>query len=353
MAQRSRKKSADFSPPQLLKLAREQLSLEARAVQNLSDRLGAKRSAESGAFLEAVELISACASKGGTVLVSGLGKSGLIGSKIAATFASLGVPSHFIHPTEAAHGDLGNFRRHDVCIAISYSGETDELVNLGSLLRQDGTPVIAICRGASGDKKSALERVSTVTLALGEVADDHLSPAPMSSTTATLAIGDALALCVSRTLGVTEADFAKRHPGGALGELMKPVTDALRFVAGKNLHPQPDDLALSAALRAADKDGRRPGALLLVDRKSGKLTGLVTDGDLRRAVLKDAACLSRSVGEIMTKNPSTLRDTDRVRDAVRVVQQYRRDEIPVVDKDGKPVGLLDVQDLVTLRVVKG
>jgi arabinose-5-phosphate isomerase len=328
-------------------LARSLLKEQAGAVASVADALGAKACA--AAFARAVDLLVACTHARGTVLVSGLGKSGLIGAKVSATLASLGVPSHFIHPTEAAHGDLGNFRRADVCIAISYSGETDELVSLASTLRQDGIDVIAICAGRAG--ASSLERASSVTLAIGDVEDD-LSPAPMCSTTATLALGDALALCASRRLGFTSADFNKRHPGGALGGLTRPVTSALRFTVGKNLHPIADDVTVGQALKIADADGRRPGALLLVDKRSGKLTGLVTDGDLRRALLAHKDLLSTPVRAIMTRNPGTLPDRAMIRDAVHAVQRSRRDEIPVVDDAGRPVGLLDVQDLVTMRVVR-
>jgi arabinose-5-phosphate isomerase len=133
---------------------------------------------------------------------------------------------------------------------------------------------------------------------------------------------------------------------------MKPVSEALRFRVGHNLHPAFDDLTVAEALAAADADGRRPGALLLVDRGTGKLTGIFTDGDLRRWVLKDPGFLNKRAKDVMTRNPSTLPDTARVRDAVRVIQQFRRDEIPVVDARGRPVGMLDVQDLITMRVVK-
>ncbi|MCE2924018.1 MAG: SIS domain-containing protein [Phycisphaeraceae bacterium] len=338
----------------VLTLACAQLQAEARAVEALSAGL---RRGSGAAFERAVRLLVGCAQERGTVLVTGLGKSGLVGAKIAATFASLGVPSHFIHPTEAAHGDLGNFRPADVCIAISYSGDTDEVVSLSAVLRQDGIDVIAICKGTGKGVgtlagTSGLEKIASVVLAIGEAADEHLSPAPMASTTATVALGDALALCVSRELGVSEADFAKRHPGGSLGGLMKPVTEALRFRVGHNLHPAFDDLTVAEALAAADADGRRPGALLLVDRGTGKLTGIFTDGDLRRWVLKDPGFLNKRAKDVMTRNPSTLPDTARVRDAVRVIQQFRRDEIPVVDARGRPVGMLDVQDLITMRVVK-
>jgi arabinose-5-phosphate isomerase len=307
-----------------------------------------------GHFERAVALIAQCTRDRGTVLVTGLGKSGLVGAKIAATMASLGVPAHFIHPTEAAHGDLGNFRPQDVCLALSYSGQTDEVIALAALLRQDQIDVIAICRGPGpGTTATAgsLASVATVTIALGDV-EDELSPAPMASTTATLAVGDALALCASRALGVTTADFSKRHPGGSLGGLTRPVTDALRFKVGHNLHPVSDRLSVGEALRQADVDGRRPGALLLVDHETGVLTGLFTDGDIRRGVLRHADLLTRPVRDVMTRGPSTLPDSALLRDAVRLVRQFRRDEVPVVDALGRPVGLLDVQDLVTLKIVQ-
>ena len=331
-----------------LETARELMQAQARALSAAGLNLDHR-------FDRAVALIAACTRARGTVLVTGLGKSGLVGLKIAATMASLGVPAHFIHPTEAAHGDLGNFRPQDLCIAISYSGQTDEVIALAALLRQDGTDVIALCRGRRAGVPApagSLESLATVTIAMGDI-EDELSPAPMASTTATMAIGDALALCASRALGVTAADFSRRHPGGSLGGLTRPVTEALRFKVGHNLHPVGDHLSVADALRLADVDGRRPGALLLVDQATGVLTGLYTDGDIRRGVLRYPDLLTRRVSDVMTKNPSTLPDTALLRDAVRLVQQFRRDEVPVVDADGRPVGLLDVQDLVTLKIVQG
>ncbi len=305
-------------------------------------------------FHDAVALLEKCANAGGSVLVTGLGKSGLIGAKISATLTSLGIASHFVHPTEAAHGDLGRFRRDDVCIALSNSGETDEVVNLAAVLKQDGIPVIAITGGATSNGPSSLVRLATVCLALGveKEAGAPMFVAPTSSTTATLALGDALALAAARRRNFTDADVAKRHPGGALGGLLRPLADVLRFHAGKNLPLIPDSATVTDALQRAAEVGRRPGAIMLVDQASGRLTGIFTDGDLRRLILRDAAELIRPIREVMTRSPRTLPDTALVRDAVIMIRECRQDEIPVVDDAGRPVGLLDVQDLVAMKLVR-
>jgi arabinose-5-phosphate isomerase len=331
-------------------LAARLLDAEAAAITGVARRL-------DDAFHAAVDLVAGCADAGGTVLVTGLGKSGIIGQKIAATLSSVGVTSHFVHPAEAAHGDLGRFRQADVCIAISYSGETDEVVNLAAIVRQDGLRVISITRGsdqpqgpASG---SSLERLASVRLDIGPCDDAELSPAPACSTTATLALGDALALCAARRRNFTDDEFAKRHPGGSLGGLLRPLMDILRFTVDKNLHPVPDDIPLGEALRQSETEGvRRPGAMLLVDRASGVLTGLFTDGDLRRVIERDRSALDRPASLVMTREPGTLSSSAKVRDAVRMVREFRRDEIPVVDESGKPVGLLDVQDLIAMKLIR-
>lgn len=334
-----------------LAFAERILTTEAAAVGAL---VGLLRQDGGRAFGEAVRLIVRCADAGGNVLVSGLGKSGLIGQKISATLASLGIPSHFVHPAEAAHGDLGRFRPADVCIALSYSGETAEVVSLAAILRQDGLPVIGITKGSAvGGAKLTLERLATVSLGIGACDDSAISPAPTCSTTATLALGDALALCSARRRNFTDDDFRKRHPGGSLGGLLQTVGEVLRFRVGKNLAAAPDDVSMREAMSAADLPGvRRPGALLLVDRTTGKLSGIFTDGDLRRVVMRSAAELDRRAAELMTRNPTTLRDTDLVREAVSLVREHRRDEIPVVDAAGKPVGILDVQDLIAMRLIE-
>ncbi len=325
-----------------LRFAREILARERDALDVAARGLGP-------AFARGVDLLQACADSGGTVLVTGLGKSGLVGAKIAATLASLGIPAHAVHPSEAAHGDLGRFRRTDTVICLSFSGETDEVVNLASVLRQDGLPIIAITSGA---RASSLARLATVSLELGfanEAGTPHFV-APTSSTTATMALGDALALCTARRRNFSDADFAKRHPGGALGGVLRPVVELLRFRVGKNLPVAADSLNVAQALESAETGARRPGALLLVDG-DGRLSGIFTDGDLRRLILRGPGALAGPVAGVMTRSPRTLRDDALVRDAVHMVREFRQDEIPVVDAEGRPVGILDVQDLVAMKLV--
>ena len=324
------------------------LRAESRAVLLAADRLGPE-------IHDAVSLLVRCADAGGSVLVSGLGKSGLIGKKVSATLASLGVPSHDVHPADAAHGDLGRFSRKDCLLALSYSGETDEVVALASVVKQDGLPIVAITGGAEG-ARSALARLAGVTLCIGPVEEAcDVTLAPTSSTTAMLALCDALALAVSRRRAFTAEDFHRRHPGGGLGGLLRPVADALRFVVGRNLPVVPDEVSVASAVRQAESFGRRPGAIILVDHR-GVMTGLFTDGDLRRLVLRAGtgveAELARPVREVMTRSPRTLPSSALVRDAVRLFREHRQDEIPVVDDAGRPVGILDVQDLIALRAVQ-
>ncbi len=321
----------------------EVLRAEARAVSDQIERLGP-------AIHAAVDLIVRCADAGGALLVSGMGKSGLIGRKISATFASLGVPSHEIHPAEAVHGDLGRIRSLDIVLALSNSGETEEVVALASALKQDGVGIISI---TGGQGQSTLARLATVALSLGQITEaSDIGLAPTCSTTATLALGDALALAAARRRSFTADDFARHHPGGSLGGLLRPVVEVLRFIAGKTLPVVRDSLSLREALLDGERLGRRPGAMILVDDR-GTLTGIFTDSDLRRLMLKDPGALDAPVRSVMTHSPRSLPDTALVRDAVHLMAQTRQDEIPVVDAHGKPVGLLDVQDLITLRVVRG
>ncbi len=320
---------------------------EADALRLLLDRLGPE-------VHKAVELIASTADAGGSVIVAGLGKSGLIGKKISATLASLGIPSHDLHPADAAHGDLGRVNRRDCLLALSYSGETDEVVALASMVRADGAAVIAMTGGENGPR-SALARAATVNLWIGAVEEAcNLTLAPTSSTTAMLALGDAVALAASRRRSFTSEDFHKRHPGGGLGGLLRPVTDLLRFVVGRNLPVLHEELTVGEALRQAQTAGRRPGALILVDH-DGVLAGLFTDGDLRRLVLAQEPmdqAMRRPMREVMTRAPRTLPHTSVVKDAVRMFREFRQDEIPVVDEAGKPLGILDIQDLVAIRAIQ-
>ena len=302
-------------------------------------------------FSRAVSLLVRCAEQNGTVLVTGMGKSGHVGAKISASLASLGIPSHSVHPTEAAHGDLGKFRVQDVVLAISSSGETEEVVDLALTLRQDGLDIISIT-AIKRDTPSSLERLATVPLVLGltREAGEPEFLAPTSSTTATMALGDALALAAARRRAFTHEDFKRRHPGGSLGGLLRPVTDVLRFVAGRNLPLVSDTVTVAEALRQAESMGRRPGALVLINGQ-GVLTGVFTDGDLRRLVLRGGS-VDIPISSVMTRSPRSLMDDALVKDAVQMIREFRQDEIPVLDKDGRPVGILDVQDLMTMKLVK-
>lgn len=329
--------------------ARRVFAAEIDAINATADQLG-----DGAAFSAAVSLLVACAGAGGTVLVTGLGKSGLIGAKISATLASLGIPSHPVHPAEAAHGDLGRFRPTDTVLCLSRSGETDEVVNLAAILRQDRLPIISITGGASGPdhKASSLERLATVALLLGTFDEAGDGPeAPTASTTATLALGDALALAAARRRNFTDADFAHRHPGGTLGGLLRPVTAVLRSRTNGNCPAVHESTKILDAIDAAK--GRRAGAVLLVD-SAGTLSGIFTDADLRRTLTERGPgdWMREPIATIMTRSPTTLPETALVRDAVRLTRERRLDEIPIVDGEGRPVGILDVQDLIAMRLVK-
>jgi arabinose-5-phosphate isomerase len=310
----------------------EVLATEAAAVTRFAARLHA---GDDTGIHAAIDLFEGCK---GHVVVSGMGKSGLVGAKISATLSSLGQPSHFVHPAEAVHGDLGSIRPDDVVLLLSWSGETQEVVALASILKMDGIPTV----GMSG----------TAHVDLGDLTEAcPLNLAPTASTTLTLAVGDALALALAQRRDFGKDDFHKHHPGGMLGAGLRPVTEVLRFRVGQNLAAVPDTSTVRDALRAAG-EGRRAGAIVLVDG-AGRLSGIFTDGDLRRHVNSGGlAALDAPIAGVMTRHPTTLTVDSLVRDAVQLVQAKRLDEIPVVDRDGKPVGLVDVQDLIAMRVVK-
>ncbi len=316
------------------------LTAEADAISRLASRV---QTIDSEMWIAAVELLSNCT---GHIVVAGMGKSGLIGAKISATFTSLGQPSNVLHPAEAMHGDLGRVGKNDVVMLLSYSGETEEVVNLAAILRADGVSRL----GISTNNESNLAKLSSVHLSLGDLTEAcPLNLAPTASTTAMLAVGDALALAVSRRKNFNANDFQKRHPGGLLGAGLRNISEVLRFKVGENLPVVRDTLTVRDACQQT-KTGRRPGAVMIVD-EAGKLSGIFTDGDLRRLVLNDPKGIDRIIGEVMTHRPEHLLVDDLVRDAVLLMRENRHDEIPVLDHDGKPVGLVDVQDLIALKVV--
>ena len=321
-----------------LSFIRESLDAEARAIERLFDEI-------KGDVVASVDVLDGCE---GLVITTGMGKSGIIAQKVSATLSSIGVPSHFLHPAEAVHGDMGRVRKDDVVWAFSYSGNTEEVVVLCTLVKQYGVRVV----GTSAKRMSRLARLSDVHLCIGDITEAcPLNLAPTTSTTATLALGDAVALAVSRRKNFTAADFQKRHPGGLLGAGLRPVTEILRFRVGKNLPLIPEDVTVREALAIAET-GRRPGAMLIIN-SSGIMTGIFTDGDLRRLIMESGdQGLGRGIGEVMTKEPRQLYSDQLVRDTVQLVREHRQDEIPVVDCDGKPVGLVDVQDLIALKIIE-
>jgi len=242
------------------RMAERVLRAEAQAVLNVVDQL-------DEAFDRAVALIADCA---GTVIVSGMGKSGLIARKLSATLASTGTPSGDLHPAEAMHGDLGRIRQGDAVLLLSYGGETDDVLSLAALVRQDGVPVISI----TGGRDNHLARISDVHLSVGDVTEACPNQlAPTTSTTAMLALGDALAMAVSERRAFSADDFKKRHPGGSLGRLMMPLTNVLRLRAGENLPLIDASKTVRDVLATTSAGGRRAGAVLLVDGAAGRRPG--------------------------------------------------------------------------------
>jgi len=298
------------------------------------------------AWCTALDILEGCE---GHLVVSGMGKSGLVGGKISATFSSLGQPSNFVHPAEAVHGDLGRLRRGDVVLLLSFSGETEELVSLAHILKADEVRMIAM----TNVPDSSLARAASVHIPLGDITEAcPLNLAPTVSTTVMMAIGDALALALARRRDFTADDFHRHHPGGMLGAGLRPVVDVLRFRVGQNLPIVRDDTSVRDALATAGGE-RRAGAIVLVDQ-AGQMSGIFTDGDLRRLVntsTDPANALDQPINGCMTRSPRHLSHEDLVRDAVRLIRELRVDELPVVDSKGAPLGLIDVQDLIAMKVV--
>ncbi len=310
---------------------------EAEAVGYVAARL-------DESFDRAAKLLLDCT---GTVLTSGVGKAGFIARKLAATLASTGTPSHFLNPGDALHGDVGSIRRGDVVILLSYSGESDEIVRMLSVIRKLDHPVIAI----TGSDKSSLAKFSDVVLQLGKLEEAcPLGLAPSATTTAMLALGDALALTVMKLRNFTDEDFALFHPAGQLGRKLIRVREAMTFRKGENLPLACDNLTVAQVLHEVSHIKRRSGAVVLVDEQ-GKLSGIFADSDLRRLLTDgDGSVLSRPIAQVMTRNPKRVHQDALASEVMALMKARRIDEVPVVDDDGAPVGLIDVQDLVVLKL---
>jgi len=295
-------------------------------------------------FERACRLILDCP---GAVLTCGIGKAGIIARKLSASFSSTGTPSHFVDPAEAVHGDLGSIRKGDLVVMLSDSGETEEILRMLSIVKKLDHPVVAI----TSNRTNSLARFSNVVLAYGRIREAcPLGLAPSASTTAMLALGDALFLSVMKLRRFSAEDFAIYHPAGNLGRKLIRVSEAMTFKLGENLPVASDRLTVGEVLRQVSKIKRRSGAVILVDG-SEKISGIFSDGDLRRLITEnDASVLRRPVAEVMTRDPKRVRGDQLASEAMAVMKQYRIDDLPVVDADDRPVGLIDVQDLVVLKM---
>ncbi len=318
----------------ILKRAKEVLDIEAKAVSRLKKNI-------NPSFKKAVQIIM---NSKGRVVVTGMGKAGIIGQKLSATLSSTGTPSLFLHSAEAIHGDLGRVTKEDVVIILSNSGQTDEIKNLLPLLKKIGSKIIAV----TGNTKSILGRFSDVVLNTAvEKEACPLGLAPTTSTTAMLAMGDALSICLLELKGFKEKDFAFYHPGGLLGKrLLLKVEDIMRKGSANPVVRQ--DKKISEVLVKITQ--ARTGSASIIDKKT-KLVGIFTDGDLRRHLEVDSNLSQRKVKDVMTKKPITVNPGMLAVEAMRILKEKKIDEVPVVDKENRPIGLLDVQDLLKAGLV--
>lgn len=308
--------------------AKEVLLLESEAIKNQIDRL-------NSSFQHAVDLIFHCK---GRVVVTGIGKAGIIGQKISATLASTGTPSYWIHSSEAKHGDLGRIVADDVVLALSNSGETEVVAPL-PFIKQIGAKVIAI----TGNGKSTLAIHSDVVLDIGKIEEPcHLGLAPSASSTAMLALGDALALTIFKKRDLRKEDYAFYHPGGELGRKLLTVEMVMRKDEGNPVVHE--DALLLDVLNIMTETAGKPGAVSVVD-KGKKLVGFFTDGDLRRHLMNGMSVLRCAIKEVMTRSPKVIHAHCLVAEAYKILKDYKIDQVPVVDDSNIPIGIIDVQDL--------
>lgn len=328
----------DKSVLRAFEYARETLQIEADAISALKSRLVNDIDAP---FAQAMRLLMACR---GRVVVSGMGKSGHIARKIAATLASTGTPSLFVHPAEAAHGDLGMITGDDVLIAISNSGETTELLAIVPLVKRMGARLISM----TGNPASSLGVLSDVHLDVGvEKEACPMNLAPTASTTATLAMGDALAVALLDAHGFREEDFAMSHPGGALGRrLLTHVEDVMR--SGDAVPAVAPESSLNTALLEISRKGM--GMTAIVDAQQ-RPVGVFTDGDLRRLIERGASLATVTMVEVMHANPRLIRSDKLAVEAVEIMEEFRINQLLVADAEGRLVGALHIHDLTRAKVI--
>ncbi len=317
----------------LQKLGRAVIETEARAVTALAARIDAD-------FVKACHYMLNCA---GRIIVLGMGKSGHIGSKIAATLASTGSPAFFVHPGEASHGDLGMIMANDVVVALSNSGETAEILTILPLIKRLGVPLIAL----TGNPTSTIARLASVSIDVS-VAEEAcpLGLAPTSSSTATLAMGDALAITLLEARGFTAEDFARAHPGGRLGRRLLLISDIMH--TGSAIPQVTEQARLSEALVEMTKKGL--GMTSVVDAGQ-HIVGIFTDGDLRRALDREINVHTTLISEIMTRNYKTAKPGSLAAEALQLMQEYKINALPIIDEENKLLGTLNMHDLLRAGIV--
>jgi len=320
-----------------LEYARSVIEAEADAIRSVVHIVDAS-------FARAVEMIFNCE---GSCIVSGIGKAGIIAQKISATMASTGTPSHFLHPAEAVHGDLGRLRKDDIVMVLSYGGETDEITRLINLVKQLEIKLIAL----TGQGDSTLAMHSDVVLCMGKMSEAcPLGVAPSVTTACMLAVGDAIAFTVMKARNFSVEDYVRFHPGGSLGANLMTVEQSMMFKPGEKLPLATVDDTIKQLLEKTG-DVKRHGAVMVIDN-DGRLAGIVTDADLRRLMTKHGhKALDLKAGKVMTAGCKKIRVDALAAEATAIFHKYRIDELPVVDADNRPIGLIDVQDILTIKVV--
>jgi arabinose-5-phosphate isomerase len=330
------KQAKSENPEMVIREAQKVLDIEAQAIQFLKDKIG-----ES--FVRTVELLNGCTGK---VIVIGIGKSGIVAQKIASTFSCTGTPAFFLHPAEGIHGDIGMMSNNDVALAVSNSGETREIIQILPVIKRLGIPLIVM----TGNLRSVLAQSGDVVLDTGVPEEAcPLGLVPTSSTTATLALGDALALALLIKRGFKEDDFALLHPGGTLGrKLLLRVEDLMH--TGNEIPIIGDDTPMQEGL--LEMTSKRMGVTGVCNRE-GMVVGIITDGDLRRALAKGDDMLGKKAGSIMTPHPKTISKNDLAATALRRMEEFSITSLFILDDEGnrRPVGIIHMHDLLRAGVV--
>lgn len=318
----------------LIDQARAVIELEANGILAMSDRLGAE-------FEQAIELLMQCPGK---VVVTGMGKSGHIATKIAATLASTGTPAFFVHPAELRHGDFGMLEERDIVVALSSSGETQEIKQVLDSIKRLGLKLISL----TGNLESSLAKASDVVLDVGvEREACPLNLAPTSSTTAALAMGDAIALVLMSQKGFEKEDFARSHPGGNLGKQLLSVSDVMR----SGMQVPAVSLGADHSVVLEEIDQKRLGFTTVVDDE-GRLHGIITDGDLRRSLVRFGVdVFSKTASELMTKNPKTISSDCLAVAALKLMEKHSIADLLILDEQQRPIGLIDLKDLLKAGLI--